>query len=59
MKSRRARPDRGAERRRNLAEMNLLSEQRAKQVSARARGCALPFLGALVAAGLPLAIWLR
>ena len=59
MKARRNRTDRGAERRRNLAEMNLLSEQRAKQTTARARGCALPFIGALVVALLPLAMWLR
>ena len=59
MKARRARTERGAERRRNLAETNLLSEQHTKQATARARGCALPFLGALAVGVLPLAIWLR
>jgi hypothetical protein len=59
MKARRNRADRAAERRRNLAEMNLLSEQRTKQTTARARGCALPFIGALVVVVLPLAMWLR
>lgn len=59
MKARRVRTDRGAERRRKLAEMNLLSEPRSGQARARARGCALPFLGALVVAALPLAAWLR
>jgi hypothetical protein len=59
MKARHSRTEPGAERRRNLAEMNLLSEQRGKQTTARARGCALPFLAALVVAALPLAMWLR
>ncbi|HEV2475620.1 MAG TPA: hypothetical protein VGX22_03705 [Candidatus Dormibacteraeota bacterium] len=59
MKARRNRTDRGAERRRNLAEVNLLSEHRTRQTTARARGCALPFIGALVVAALPLAMWLR
>ena len=59
MKARRMRTDRGAERRRNLAEMNLLSDQRPKQISARGRGCVLPFVGALLVAVLPLVIWLR
>jgi hypothetical protein len=59
MKARRTRTERGAERRRNLAEMNLLSEQRTNQTTPRARGCALPFIGALVVAVVPLAIWLR
>ena len=59
MKARRMRTERGAERRRNLAEMNLLSEQRTRQTTTRARGCALPFIGALAVAVVPLAIWLR
>ena len=59
MKAKRNRTERGAERRRNLAETNLLSEQRTRQTTARARGCALPFIGALVVAVLPLAMWLR
>lgn len=59
MKARRMRSDKGAERRRNLAEMNLISEQRTKQTSPGARGCVLPFLGALVVAVLPLVAWLR
>jgi hypothetical protein len=59
MKARQNRTERGAERRRKLAEMNLLSEQRTKQTTARARGCSLPFIGALVVAVLPLAMWLR
>jgi hypothetical protein len=53
------RTDRGEERRRNLAEMNLLSEQRIKQTTERARGCALPFVGTLLVAAVPLAMWLR
>jgi hypothetical protein len=59
MKARRIRSDRGAERRRNLAETNLLSDQRSKLTTARARGCALPFIGGLVVAALPLAMWLH
>ncbi|HUE59415.1 MAG TPA: hypothetical protein VMO88_07510 [Acidimicrobiales bacterium] len=59
MKARRSRTERSAERRRKLAEMNLLSEQRTKQTTTRVRGCALPFIGALVVASLPLAMWLR
>jgi hypothetical protein len=59
MKARHNRTERGADRRRKLAEMNLLSEQRTKQTTTRARGCALPFIGALVVAALPLAVWLR
>jgi hypothetical protein len=60
MKARHNRIERGAERRRKLAEMNLLSEQRTtRQTMTRARGCALPFIGALVVAALPLAMWLR
>ena len=59
MKARRGRSESGTERRRNLAEMNLLSEQRTRQTTARPRGCALPFIGAFVVAALPLAMWLR
>ena len=59
MKARRSRTDHGAERRRNLAETNLLSEPRSRQTATRARGCALPFIGALVVTALPLAVWLR
>lgn len=59
MKARRLRTEHAAERRRNLAEANLLSEHRTNQTASRARGCALPFLGALVVAALPLALWLR
>ena len=59
MKARRNRTERGAERRRNLAETNLLSEQRTRQTMTRARGCALPIIGGLVVAAMPLALWLR
>jgi hypothetical protein len=59
MKARQNRTERGAERRRKLAETNLLSEQRTRQTTTRARGCALPFIGALAVAALPLAMWLR
>jgi hypothetical protein len=59
MKARRSRTERSAERRRSLAETNLLSEQRTRQTTTRGRGCALPFIGALVVAALPLAVWLR
>jgi hypothetical protein len=59
LKARHNRTERGAERRRKLAEVNLLSEQRTKQTTTRARGCALPFVGALALAMLPLAVCLR
>lgn len=42
MKARRA--NRGSERRRNLVEVNLLTEQRARTAPSR-RGCVLPFIG--------------
>ncbi|MFI5269225.1 MAG: hypothetical protein ACHQ7M_17765 [Chloroflexota bacterium] len=42
MKARR--PNRGSERRRNLAEVNLLAENRSRVVPSR-RGCVLPFIG--------------
>jgi hypothetical protein len=58
MKWRRARTAR-AERRRKLAEINLLAEQDSKQTAARARGCALPFLGLVLTAALPVAFCLR
>ncbi len=44
MKARGSRPARDPERRRNLAELNLLSEPRAKAASSR-RGCMLPLIG--------------
>jgi hypothetical protein len=59
MKLRRARAKPGAERRRKLAEINLLAEQDTKQTAASARGCALPFIGLVLTAALPLALWLR
>ena len=42
MKARRS--NKGSERRRNLAEVNLLAENRTRAVPSR-RGCVLPFIG--------------
>lgn len=44
MKTKRSRQVGDKERRRNLAELNLLSERRAKAASSR-RGCMLPWIG--------------
>lgn len=46
MKAKRPRGDRGADRRRKLAELNLLSEHKVKAAPSRSRrGCTLPFIG--------------
>jgi hypothetical protein len=47
MKARRSNPS--SERRRNLAELNLLTEHRARAAPTR-RGCVLPFIGIFVLA---------
>jgi hypothetical protein len=47
MKSK-GRREKASERRRKLAEINLLTEPRAKLAPSR-RGCALPFFGSIVA----------
>lgn len=57
MKPKRPRQERPAERRRNLIELNLLSEKRARQTPTR-RGCVLPFIGILLSL-LATGIWLR
>lgn len=45
MKAKRPRQGRQSERRRDLAELNLLSEHKAKSAPTRSRGCGLPFIG--------------
>ncbi|MGH7760793.1 MAG: hypothetical protein ACREOY_05180 [Candidatus Dormibacteraceae bacterium] len=46
MKARGLRPDRRSDRRRKLAELNLLSEHKVKAAPSRSRrGCTLPFIG--------------
>lgn len=43
------RAEKGSERRRTLAEVNLISESKPKTAAPDRRGCALPFIGVLVA----------
>jgi hypothetical protein len=57
MKPKRPRQERAADRRRNLVELNLLSEKRARQIPTR-RGCVLPFIGILLGL-LATGAWLR
>lgn len=54
MKARRA--NKGSERRRNLAEINLLAEPRTRVVPRR-RGCVVPFIGIGLFALAALAAW--
>jgi hypothetical protein len=50
------RPNKGSERRRNLAEVNLLTEHRARTAPSR-RGCVVPFIGIGLLALAAVAAW--
>jgi hypothetical protein len=54
MKARRS--NKGSERRRNLAEINLLTEPRARVAPTR-RGCVVPFIGVGLLALAAIAAW--